>query len=105
MDEKNKEHDYSQGFQTRVEQKKMQYLVLNQQIQRSTEAISRLIPRISRNESVSDGGIGMKDENVAFFRLLFAAASIIFRPVIVDPVKATLSTSTWAANAAPPMGP
>ena len=28
-----------------------------------------------------------------FFKLLFAAASMIFRPVTVDPVNATLSTS------------
>ena len=68
-----------------------------------------------------------------FFKLLFAAASIIFLPVAVDPVKATLrdgiqfmgpydrmgmrigpntahsilalSTSGWADKAAPPIGP
>jgi hypothetical protein len=40
-----------------------------------------------------------------FFRLLFAAASMIFRPVTVDPVNATLSTSIWADNAAPPTAP
>jgi len=41
----------------------------------------------------------------AFFKLLLAAASMIFRPVIVDPVNATLSTSRWDARAAPPTGP
>ena len=40
-----------------------------------------------------------------FFKLLFAAASMIFRPVIVDPVNATLSTSMWDDNAAPPTPP
>jgi len=40
-----------------------------------------------------------------FFKLLFAAASMILRPVIVDPVNATLSTSGCAARAAPPTGP
>lgn len=40
-----------------------------------------------------------------FFKLLLAAASIIFRPVTVDPVNATLSTSLCAESAAPPTGP
>jgi hypothetical protein len=40
-----------------------------------------------------------------FFKLLFAAASIILRPVTVEPVKATLSTSGCAASADPPTGP
>ena len=40
-----------------------------------------------------------------FLRLLAAAAARILRPVAVEPVKATLSTSLWAANAAPPTGP
>ena len=40
-----------------------------------------------------------------FLRLLFAAASRTLRPVTVEPVKATLSTPLWAANAAPPTGP
>lgn len=40
-----------------------------------------------------------------FFRLLLAAASIILRPVIVEPVNATLSTSRWEDNAAPPTEP
>ena len=40
-----------------------------------------------------------------FFKLLFAAASMIFRPVIVDPVNATLSTSMWDDSAAPPIAP
>lgn len=31
-------------------------------------------------------------QEFTFFKLLFAAASMILRPVIVDPVKATLST-------------
>ena len=39
------------------------------------------------------------------FKLLLAAASMIFLPVAVDPVNATLSTSMWAANAAPPTTP
>lgn len=30
---------------------------------------------------------------------------MILRPVSVEPVKATLSTSLWAASAAPPMLP
>lgn len=40
-----------------------------------------------------------------FFRLLLAAASIILRPVMVEPVNATLSTSRCEARAAPPTGP
>lgn len=42
---------------------------------------------------------------LTFFKLLLAAASMILRPVIVEPVKATLSTSGCAAKAAPPTGP
>lgn len=41
----------------------------------------------------------------AFLRLLLAAASWILRPVMVEPVNATLSTSRWEAKAAPPTGP
>ena len=40
-----------------------------------------------------------------FLRLLAEAAARILRPVTVEPVKATLSTPLWAANAAPPTGP
>lgn len=44
-------------------------------------------------------------EELTFLRLLLAAASMILRPVIVLPVNATLSTSRWAAIAAPPTLP
>jgi hypothetical protein len=37
--------------------------------------------------------------------LEFAAAAMILRPVTVEPVNATLSTSICAASAAPPTGP
>ena len=40
-----------------------------------------------------------------FFKLLLAAASMILRPVTVEPVKATLSTSICDASAAPPTEP
>lgn len=40
-----------------------------------------------------------------FLRLLKVAATDTLRPVTVEPVKATLSTPLWAANAAPPTGP
>ena len=40
-----------------------------------------------------------------FLRLLLAAASIIFLPVAVEPVNATISTSMCAASAAPPTAP
>jgi hypothetical protein len=40
-----------------------------------------------------------------FFKLLLAAASMTLRPVTVDPVNATLSTSMWADKAAPPIDP
>jgi len=50
---------------------KTQYLVLNQQIQKSTGAISRLIPKISGNESVSDGGIEMKGWNCRLLQIAF----------------------------------
>lgn len=43
--------------------------------------------------------------NRTFFRLLFAAASMIFRPVTVLPVNATLSTSRCIESAAPPTEP
>ena len=43
--------------------------------------------------------------NYTFLRLLFEAASMTLRPVIVEPVKATLSTSGCPARAAPPTGP
>ena len=46
-----------------------------------------------------------EDGFYTFFKLLFAAASMIFLPVTVDPVNATLSTSGCAAKAAPPIGP
>jgi hypothetical protein len=44
-------------------------------------------------------------ESLAFFKFDFAAASMIFLPVAVEPVNATLSTSGWADRAAPPMCP
>lgn len=49
--------------------------------------------------------LGMCKEAGTFFKLLLAAASMTFRPVIVEPVKATLSTPGCAASAAPPMLP
>lgn len=42
---------------------------------------------------------------LTFLRLLFAAASMILRPVAVLPVNATLSTSGWEVRAAPPIDP
>lgn len=44
-------------------------------------------------------------EPFTFFKLLFAAASMILRPVTVEPVNATLSTSICDASAAPPTAP
>ena len=43
--------------------------------------------------------------SVTFLRLLLPAACTISRPTSVEPVKATLSTSGWAASAAPAVSP
>jgi len=81
------------------------YLVPDLRIQRRGEATFLPIPEIPVN--VSAPRTIDHDENSlnTFLRLDFAAASIILLPVIVDPVKATLSTSMWDARAAPPTGP
>jgi hypothetical protein len=57
------------------------------------------------NVQLSYGNNERQRDSFTFFKLLFAAASMILRPVIVDPVNAILSTSGCAANAAPPIGP
>lgn len=82
------------------------YLVLDPQIQRRCSVIYRRVPVIPkcRNEYPSVE-FAVRAASRTFFRLLLAAASITFLPVTVDPVNATLSTSMWAANAAPPTAP
>src|SRR5258707_607714 len=82
----------------------MAYPVLNPQIQKRDGAISLRVPGKPTLE-YSRRMFILFERKPAFFRLLFAAASIILRPVKVEPVKATLSTSIWPASAAPPIGP
>lgn len=55
--------------------------------------------------SKTNWGLLPPSSRETFFRLLFAADSIILRPVIVDPVKATLSISGCRLIAAPPTDP
>jgi hypothetical protein len=43
--------------------------------------------------TMGHGVLRLGQKGLTFFRLLFAAASIIFLPVTVEPVNATLSTS------------
>lgn len=49
------------------------------------------VERLSRH--AADDVNRNREEEVTFFILLFAAASMILRPVTVEPVNATLSTS------------
>ena len=49
-------------------------------------------------------GLLPPSSKVSFFRFP-AAAWMISRPTSVEPVKATLSTSSWAARAAPAVSP
>ena len=50
-------------------------------------------------------GLLPPSSRVSFFRLLAPEAATISLPTSVDPVKATLSTSWWAASAAPAVSP
>src|SRR3984957_18068179 len=50
-------------------------------------------------------GLLPPSSRVSFFRLLAPEASTISLPHSVEPVKATLSTSSWAARAAPAVSP
>jgi hypothetical protein len=71
---------------------KMAYPVLGPQIRKQDGAISPRVPGKPALE-YSVRVFLWFERKLAFFRLLFAAASMILRPVNVEPVKATLSTS------------
>ena len=84
----------------------MTYHLLGPQIQRQCSVIYHRVPAIpNRRNEHSSAEFTVRVASRTFFKLLLAAASIIFLPVTVDPVNATLSTSMWAASAAPPTAP
>lgn len=84
---------------------KWTYPVLNPQIRKRDGATCPRVPEKPAFRIFWRVFIWTEKKNLTFFRLLFAAASMILRPVTVEPVKAILSTSIWAAMAAPPTGP
>lgn len=80
-------------------------LVGDQQTQRSIVETFRQVPERPDAVLVVIRKNGISSSGHTFLRLDFAAASIIFLPVKVDPVNAILSTSGWAESAAPPIEP